>query len=77
MIAVSTDEPVTYMVFPALIWAAFRFGPPGATLSIAIAAGVAIGVTAHDVGPFFQQPIDHRTLSTQLYIASRRSRRCS
>ena len=69
VIAVSTDEPVTYMVFPALIWAAFRFGPPGATLSIAIAAGVAIGVTANDVGPFFKQPIDHRTLSTQVYIA--------
>ena len=68
VIAVSTDEPVTYMVFPALIWAAFRFGPPGATLSIAIAAGVAIGVTAHEVGPFFKQPIDHRTLSTQVYI---------
>jgi signal transduction histidine kinase len=68
-IAVSTDEPVTYMVFPALIWAAFRFGPPGAALSIAIAAGVAIGVTANDVGPFFKQPIDHRTLSTQVYIA--------
>jgi signal transduction histidine kinase len=30
---------------------------------------VAIGVTAHDVGPFFKQPIDHRTLSTQIYIA--------
>ena len=68
VIAVSTDEPVTYMVFPALIWAAFRFGPPGATLSIAIAAGVAIGVTANDVGPFYKQPIDHRTLSTQVYI---------
>ena len=69
VVAVSTHEPVTYMVFPALIWAAFRFGPPGATLSIAIAAAVAIGVTAHDVGPFSQQAIDHRTLSTQLYIA--------
>ena len=69
MLAVSIDEPVTYMVFPALIWAAFRFGPPGASLSIAIAAGVAIGVTANEVGPFFKQPIDHRTLSTQLYIA--------
>ena len=69
VIAVSTDEPVTYMVFPALIWAAFRFGPPGATLSIAIAAGVAIGVTANDVGPFYKQPIDHRTLSTQVYIS--------
>jgi signal transduction histidine kinase len=67
--AVSTDEPVTYMVFPALIWAAFRFGPPGATLSIAIATGVTIGVTANDVGPFYKQPIDHRTLSTQVYVA--------
>jgi len=68
--AVSSEEPITYMVFPALIWAAFRLGPPGATLSIAITAAVAIGVTANDVGPFFhQQAIDHRTLSTQLYIA--------
>ena len=67
-LAVSTDEPVTYVVFPALIWAALRFGPPGATLSIAIATGVAIGITANDVGPFFKQPIDHRTLSTQVYI---------
>jgi signal transduction histidine kinase len=67
--AISTEEPITYMVFPALIWAAFRFGPPGATLAIAITAGVAIGITANEVGPFFQQAIDHRTLSTQLYIA--------
>jgi signal transduction histidine kinase len=67
-VAVSTAEPVTYVVFPALIWAAFRFGPPGATLAIVIATGVAIGVTAHDVGPFSKQPIDHRTISTQIYV---------
>jgi signal transduction histidine kinase len=67
-VAVSTAEPVTYVVFPALIWAAFRFGPPGATIAIAIATGVAIGVTAHDVGPFSKQPIDHRTFSTQIYV---------
>jgi len=69
VVAVSTEEPVTYVVFPALIWMALRFGAPGTTLSIAITAAVAIGVTAHDVGPFSQQAIDHRTLSTQLYIA--------
>jgi signal transduction histidine kinase len=67
-IAFSTEEPIRYVVFPALIWAALRFGPPGATLAIAITAGVAIGETANDVGPFAEQPIDHRTLSTQLYI---------
>jgi signal transduction histidine kinase len=68
LVAFTTDEPIRYTVFPALIWAAFRFGPPGATLAIAITAGVAIGETANDFGPFAKQPIDHRTLSTQLYI---------
>jgi signal transduction histidine kinase len=66
--AVSTDEPLTYLVFPALIWAAFRFGPPGATLATAIIAGITIGITADDLGVFFKQPIDDRTVSTQLYL---------
>jgi signal transduction histidine kinase len=67
-VAFSTHEPIKFVAFPALIWAGFRFGAPGATLSVAISAGVAIGVTANDVGAFFQQPIDNRTLNTQLYI---------
>jgi signal transduction histidine kinase len=68
VLAFSINGPVTYLVFPALIWAAFRFGPAGATLSIAIAAGVAVGFTAHHAGPFSTQPIDRRTLITQAYI---------
>jgi signal transduction histidine kinase len=68
ILAFSTDEPIRYTVFPALIWAAFRFGPPGATLAIAITACLAIGETANDVGPFSEQPIDQRTLGIQLYI---------
>ena len=56
-------------MFPALIWAAFRFGPPGAALAVAITAALAIGITAADVGPFSKQAIDHRTIGTQLYIA--------
>jgi signal transduction histidine kinase len=68
VLAFSIEGPVAYMVFPALIWAAIRFGPAGATLSIAIAAGVAVGFTAQEAGPFSTQPIDLRTLSTQVYI---------
>ena len=68
VLAFSIEGPVAYLVFPALIWAAFRFGPAGATLSIAIAAAVAVGFTAHEGGPFSKQPIDFRTLSTQVYI---------
>jgi signal transduction histidine kinase len=67
-LAFSIGAPVAFMVFPALIWAAFRFGPAGATLSIAIAAGVAIGFTAHEAGPFSTQSIDSRALTTQIFI---------
>jgi signal transduction histidine kinase len=67
-VSVSGTGPVLYVVFPALILAAFRFGPPGATVAIAITTLVTIGVTAHNSGPFSRQPIDHRTLSTQIYI---------
>jgi signal transduction histidine kinase len=69
VVSVSADEPVTYMIFPAMIWAAVRFGPAGATLAIVVAAGTAIGFTANELGSFAKQTIDHRTLSTQLYIA--------
>jgi len=69
VLAFSIDGPVAYLAFPALIWAAFRFGTTGATLAIVITAGVAVGFTAHEAGPFSKQPIDLRTLSTQVYIA--------
>jgi signal transduction histidine kinase len=67
--AVLTTATVTYLVFPALIWAALRFRAPGATLAVAITAGVTIGMTADNLGAFSKQQIDNRTLSTQLYIA--------
>ncbi len=67
-LGLTSAAPLTYMVFPALIWAAFRFGPAGVTLAVAINAVLTIGITAHKLGAFFRQPIDNRTLSTQLYI---------
>jgi signal transduction histidine kinase len=66
--AVTSSAPLTYLIFPALIWAAFRFGPPGVTLATAINAAITIGVTADRLGAFFKQPISNRTLSTQLYV---------
>jgi integral membrane sensor domain MASE1 len=76
-LAFSSQEAIKYAVFPTLIWAAFRFGPPGATLSIAITAGVAIGVTAKDVGLFFTQMIDTTRSPRSCTSGSRRSRRSS
>jgi signal transduction histidine kinase len=68
-IALSAELPVTYMVFPALIWAALRFGQRGATLAVAVAAGIAVGITANEVGAFVMHSITDSALTTQLYIA--------
>jgi signal transduction histidine kinase len=68
-IALSSSQSLTYMVFPALIWAALRFGQQGATLAVTVAVGLAVWITARDVGPFVKQSITDSTLSTQLYIA--------
>src|SRR5262249_7648421 len=61
-------DPLPYIVVPALIWAALRFEMRGATLAVAVAAALAVGLTAQEVGPFVAQSISESVLRTQLYI---------
>jgi signal transduction histidine kinase len=68
-IALTSSTPVAYLVFPALIWAALRFGQRGATLAVFLAAGMAVLLTANNLGPFARHSITDSALSTQLYIA--------
>jgi signal transduction histidine kinase len=68
-IAFRTESPLAYLVFPALGWAALRFGRRGATLAIAVAVGFAVWNTTHYHGPFVFDSITLSVLSTQLYIA--------
>ncbi|HEX5621448.1 MAG TPA: MASE1 domain-containing protein [Solirubrobacteraceae bacterium] len=68
-IALRTSEPLAYLVFPALIWAALRLGRHGATVAIAVAAGFAVWETTRQVGPFAYENVTYSVLSTQLYIA--------
>jgi signal transduction histidine kinase len=68
-IAFRSESPLTYLVFPALGWAALRFGRRGATLAIAVAVGFAVWNTTHYHGPFVFDSITRSVLSTQLYIA--------
>jgi signal transduction histidine kinase len=68
-VAFRSDSPLTYVVFPALIWAGLRFGQRGATLAVALAAGLTIWDTTHIAGPFTFESITSTILATQLYIA--------
>jgi signal transduction histidine kinase len=67
-IALSADQPLTYMVFPAFIWAALRFGPQGATLAVAVAVVIAVWATSNELGPFLEQTPTDSALNLQLYI---------
>jgi signal transduction histidine kinase len=67
-VATRTDRPVAFLVFPALIWCALRFGQRGATLAVAIAVSVALWNTTHYLGPFAYRSISRTELSTQLFV---------
>jgi signal transduction histidine kinase len=64
-----TSDPLLYLVFPLLIWAALRFGQRGATLAVTITAILTIWNTTHHEGPFHFESISRSVLSAQLFIA--------
>jgi signal transduction histidine kinase len=68
VIALSAEQPLTYVVFPAFIWAALRFGPQGATLAVAVGAVIAVVVTSHEQGYFVELSPTDSALNLQLYV---------
>ena len=68
-LASRSHRPLVYLVFPALIWSALRFGQRGATVSILVAVGFTVWNTTHLEGPFYFTDINLSDLSTQLFIA--------
>jgi signal transduction histidine kinase len=68
-LALHAETALMYIVFPALGWAALRFGQRGATAAVPIAVGIAVWHTVHFGGPFHYASISHSVLSVQLYAA--------
>lgn len=48
----ATQYGLEYTVFPCLIWAAIRFGAPGAAIANVLTAGFAVWGTVHGAGPY-------------------------
>jgi signal transduction histidine kinase len=67
-IATTTNRPLSYVVFPAFIWAALRFGARGATAAVAVAVGITAWNAAHYLGAFVFHSVSHTVINTQLFI---------
>jgi signal transduction histidine kinase/integral membrane sensor domain MASE1 len=65
-----SQRDVPYVVFPALIWAALRFGPRGAATALVVVSGLTVWNTAHNAGPFVRESITDSLLSSQLFLAA-------
>jgi integral membrane sensor domain MASE1/anti-sigma regulatory factor (Ser/Thr protein kinase) len=65
----STGTPLTYLIFPPLIWAALRFWQPGAAATTLLLAGVAIAFTENDMGPYAGLAPDDQLLLAQTFVA--------
>jgi PAS domain S-box-containing protein len=59
----------SYLIFPVLIWAALRFGPPGATAGTAVVSSLAIWGTAHGGGPFVGGTFHENVLALQTFMS--------
>src|SRR5215217_7918209 len=67
---VPPQRDVPYVVFPALLWAALRFGPRGAATAILVVCSITVWNTAQSDGPFVRESITDSLLATQLFIAA-------
>jgi diguanylate cyclase (GGDEF)-like protein len=65
-----TDDPLEYLFLPPLIWAAFRFGPRGATALTAVTAGVAVAVTVGGAGAFHVPSVNESLIQLQAFVAT-------
>jgi integral membrane sensor domain MASE1 len=60
--------PLEYTVFPFLIWAAIRFGVPGAAMANALTSGIAVWGTVHGFGPFGVGEVSERLTLLQIFM---------
>lgn len=65
----ASHYPLIYLVFPFLVWAAGRFGPPGGTLLIVLISGFSTLSTARGLGPFSRESVHESILFLHTYLS--------
>ena len=70
LVELPAQRDVPYVVFPALLWAALRFGPRGAAAAILVVCSLTVWKTAQNTGPFVRDSLTDSLLATQLFIAT-------
>lgn len=67
------NDPLIFLMFPALVLVAFRLGFPGTVLNIVVVAILAIGLTVKGHGPLMlitgQHMMLHRIVVAQIFLA--------
>ncbi|HEY3612233.1 MAG TPA: MASE1 domain-containing protein, partial [Gaiellales bacterium] len=64
----SSQRDVPYVLFPALIWAALRFGPRGAAGALLAAGAITVWETSGGSGPFVRGSLADSLLATQVFL---------
>jgi diguanylate cyclase (GGDEF)-like protein/PAS domain S-box-containing protein len=65
----AAPQPLEYVLFPFIIWAAIRFGVAGAAIANVMTSTLAIWGTLHGVGPYAIGGGDHRLMLLQVFLA--------
>jgi PAS domain S-box-containing protein len=66
----ATARPWGHVIIPVLLWAAFRFGPRGVAIAIALLSSIAIWGTVHGYGGFAMYGKNEALLFLQAYIGN-------
>src|SRR5688572_25477811 len=61
--------PLSLLMIPFLLWAAFRLGRRGVTVAVAVISAFAIWGTSHGLGPFVTSDPNQSLMMLQLFIA--------
>ncbi|GLJ04637.1 hypothetical protein SUGI_0000330 [Cryptomeria japonica] len=61
-------QHLSYLVFPVVIWASFRFNRVGLPLAVVVVTVIASAGTAKHHGPLYRPNYDHALLQVQMFV---------